>query len=184
MWRNWYLLLYNLLTNPWWLQLIFYIAWDVHKPFANIATWPQPESEKGNKKGTKIQPLFINNHVWHCFRENYSFNLGQKLGYSLNVEQAMLEMNTEEKWVKQSAGMWVSNRVKGEGAWGRGLGGGRGRRGKSAAMCWGVHLYPEQVFSAPLAGPLIRNRHACLTPSKTSLSPISAAQTLGKMMVN
>lgn len=65
------------------------------------------------------------------------------------------------------------------------VGGREGETGqKSAAMCWGVHLYPEQVFSAPLAGPLIRNRHACLTPSKASLSPISAAQALGKMMVN
>lgn len=59
-----------------------------------------------------------------------------------------------------------------------------GVQGKSAAMCWGVHLYPEQVFSAPLAGPLIRSRHACLAPSKASLSPISAAQALGKMMLN
>jgi len=50
-------------------------------------------------------------------------------------------------------------------------------------MCWSAHLHPEQVFSASLAGPLIRSRHACLTPSKTSLSPISAAQTLGKIMV-
>lgn len=66
----------------------------------------------------------------------------------------------------------------------RAEGGREGVRGKSAAMCWGVHLYPEQVFSAPLAGPLIRNRHACLVPSKASLSPISAAQALGKMMLN
>lgn len=81
--------------------------------------------------------------------------------------------------------MCVSNHVKGEEEWEKELRGGReGVRGKSAAMCWGVHLYPEQVFSAPLAGPLIRNRHACLVPSKASLSPISAAQALGKMMLN
>lgn len=61
-------------------------------------------------------------------------------------------------------------RRRGDSWWG-GREGGMGQ--KSATMCRSVHLYPEQVFSAPLAGPLIRNRHACLTPSKVSLPPPS-----------
>lgn len=65
-------------------------------------------------------------------------------------------------------------------SWGEG--GGDGAR--VVVMCCSVHLYPEQVFSAPLACTLIRNRHACLASSKPNLSPISAAQAVSKMMVN
>lgn len=59
-----------------------------------------------------------------------------------------------------------------------------GLRAKECSHVLGVHLYPEQVFSAPLADPLIRSRYACLTLSKASLSPISAAQALDKIPVN
>lgn len=64
------------------------------------------------------------------------------------------------------------------------MNGGWVKQRRTAHMCRSVHLYPEQVFSTPLAGLLIRNRHACLPTSKASLSPISAAQALCKMMAN
>ena len=58
------------------------------------------------------------------------------------------------------------------------------RGGGVVTMCCIVHLYLEQVFSAPLACTVIRNGHACLALSKTNLSTISAGQAVGKMIVN
>lgn len=138
------------------------------------------------KKNVKI--IIINSRFieLQCFDEAYFFNTGQQLGYCARRGRGGCNKNkykrkrSETKCRNVCQQSCKRRRRVGE----RAEGGREGVRGKSAAMCWGVHLYPEQVFSAPLAGPLIRNRHACLVPSKASLSPISAAQALGKMMLN
>lgn len=76
------------------------------------------------------------------------------------------------KWVKQSAGMWVSNRVKGEGEWEKELRGREGEDGAKVQPCAGVYTCTQnRCFPPHLQAPWLGTATLALLRQRLAYPP-------------